>query len=38
MRRLGGAAASVGLLTTVLMYNGSLLCGFNVPIEGLIKL
>ena len=25
---------SVGLLITVLLYNGPLLCGFNVPIKG----
>ena len=24
------------VLITVLLYNGSLLCGFNVPIKGLI--
>jgi len=24
--------------TTVLLYNGPLLCGFNVPVKGLTKL
>ena len=32
-RGLGGAAAT-SILITVLLYTGSLLCGFNVLIKG----
>jgi len=37
-RGLGGAAAhplTASVPVTVLLYNGPLLCGFNVPVKGL---
>ena len=39
MRGLGGAAhpSTASVPITVLLYNGSLLCGFNLPVRGLTE-